>query len=165
MHTISAIAPPFRQLLHVLGLESLQDRHGWCGTVGGPTCGNHFIFIFILTFHLSRFCIASPVCTVNREPPCNLTIVPPSSRPVQGKHPEVAAEHFAPSTRERRRWAICHQDPRFVSSTIALVTRHFCTSSAPSHPSIFVLCGSRQYTTYSKIYSTATGSLTHLLGF
>ncbi|KAJ7664640.1 hypothetical protein DFH06DRAFT_1295787 [Mycena polygramma] len=33
---------------------------------------------------------------VNMDPPCNFTIVPPSSRPVQGKHPEVASTLLVP---------------------------------------------------------------------
>jgi hypothetical protein len=119
-----------------LKIPALLALH--CGKVGGPACGNCFIFIFIRTSDLSPFYVTSSVCTVNRDPSRNFTIVPPSSRPVQGKRLEAASTHLAPSSLESRQWASSHQQHHFFSilartrfapflEFLILFRRSFCT--------------------------------------
>jgi hypothetical protein len=59
---------------------------------------------------------------VNRDPPCNSTLVPPYSRPVQGKRLEAASTHLAPSSLESCQWASSHQQHHFF--TILARTRY-----------------------------------------
>jgi hypothetical protein len=119
-------------------LSRCRGRHRnppHCGRVGGPACGNHFKSIFIHTFDLSPYHVTSFVCIVNRDPPCNSTLVPPHSRPVQGKRLEAASTHLVPSSLESRQWASSHQQRHFF--TILARTRH------PSFSDVFTLFTSR----------------------
>ncbi|KAJ7110555.1 hypothetical protein C8R44DRAFT_743028 [Mycena epipterygia] len=70
------------------GRERMRTRA--TGTIGGRTS-----FAYI-TYLLRKYGLT-----------INFTFVPPSQRPVQGKHPEVAAEHLAPSTTKRRQPHTC----------------------------------------------------------
>jgi hypothetical protein len=87
------------------------------GVVGseGPHVEIGFLSPFIHTLHLSPFYLTAIICTVNRGRGGNSTIVPPSSRPVQGKRLEAVSTLLAPSSLECCQWAASHQHPRFVS--------------------------------------------------
>jgi hypothetical protein len=96
------------------------------------------------TVDLSPYYVTSSVCTINRDPLPNLTFIPPSSRPVQGKRPEVAAEYLAPSTQERRQWAFSHQNSRITPHNLALLSSH-SRAFLLSHLRISILHGLGPY--------------------
>jgi hypothetical protein len=102
---------------------------------------------FIRTFDLSPFYVTSSVCTVNRDPPSNFTIVPPSSRPVQGKRPEVASEHLDPSSWKVASGLFSHQISQITPQLLALFSTHFRTSVL-SYLRISILNGSRHCSTF-----------------
>jgi hypothetical protein len=109
-----------------------------CGRVGGPPCGNPLLLSIYFHFTFTPIYVTSSICTVNADPPCNFTIVPPYSRPVQGKRLEAASTHLAPSSLESCQWASSHQQHHFFTilartrfapflQFLILFRRSFCT--------------------------------------
>jgi hypothetical protein len=104
----------------------------------GPHAEIGIYLHFILILELPLLYVTSFVCIVNRDPPCNFTLVPPYSRPVLCKRLEAASTHLAPSSLESRQWASSHQQHHFFTilartrdapflEFLTLFRRSFCT--------------------------------------
>ncbi|KAJ7082326.1 hypothetical protein C8R44DRAFT_904945 [Mycena epipterygia] len=79
---------------------------------------------------------------INTDPPINFTIVPPFSRPVQGKRPEVAAEYLDPSSWNAASGQSSHQHRQITPNARAFFLRSHATLSTPSSHLVFVRDGS-----------------------
>jgi hypothetical protein len=83
-----------------------------CGRVGGPPCGNPLLLHIYFHFTFAPIYITSSICIVNSDTPRNFTIVPPSSRPGQGKRPEAASCSSPPPLWNAASGLPSHQQPR-----------------------------------------------------
>ncbi|KAJ7128409.1 hypothetical protein C8R44DRAFT_909533 [Mycena epipterygia] len=125
------------------GLKYYYDRSWWSGKFAHPDnipwedkTPKISSFAYI-TYLLRKY-----------APRINFTFVPPFSRPVQGKRPEVAAEHLDPSSWNAASGQSSHQHRQITPHARAFFSRSHATLSTPSSHPIFIRDGSRPSSTF-----------------